>query len=593
MKEHQSKILQFKYCAFVIILLLTIVGGGLVCVLALNSQQKDLDFEVIEPEEDVGLNAITDYNLIMSGTGTICKLNGRTYTKLNSGVAYVCVAIDNNSTWRGPLLVSQIQNAVTYRSSYNTEKFAARESFTYNGKTWYVSGGLHMWQGSYTDTSGNKRYHMSGNLNIGTASSGTALLNAVASTIRAKTTVSQNIFRTGSEINVVNYLSNYDANIMTLSGTTKATDAGTYTCTVSLNKKTVYMWDDCTQGDLTISWTIKNLQSVSVPSQNGTLTYNGNNQTPNWNNYNSSQLTLSVTAQKNAGTYSATFTPKTGYCWSGTNTSAKSVNWTIQKANITPTVNMNGYTYGGTKSTPSVSGNSGNGGVTYYYSSSNSASGGTAWTNVNSATYLNAGTYYMYAVVAATTNYNGKTSATKAFTISRASINPTVNMNGYTYGGTKSTPSISGNTGNGTVTYYYNTTNSTSGGTAWTNVTSSTALPAGTYYMYAVVAATTNYNGNTSATKAFTIAKAKVNIPTVTANLTFNNQNQSPTISFDTSKCQTTSGSTTSAFHAGDYTITIEIIDKTNYEFTDGTQSKTFSWTIKRFNLENATIIVC
>lgn len=70
----------------------------------------------------------------------------------------------------------------------------------------------------------------------------------------------------------------------------------------------------------------------NVPSQNGTLTYNKSSQTPTWNNYDSSQLDLSVTAQTNAGTYSASFTPKSGYTWSDGTTEAKSVNWSISKA---------------------------------------------------------------------------------------------------------------------------------------------------------------------------------------------------------------------------------------------------------------------
>lgn len=79
-------------------------------------------------------------------------------------------------------------------------------------------------------------------------------------------------------------------------------------------------------------------------------------------------------------------------------------------------------------------------------------------------------------------------------------------MSGYTYGGTKSTPTISGNTSGGTVTYYYNTTDSNSGGTAWSNVASSSSLAVGTYYIYATVATTTNYNAATTQPVAFTIS---------------------------------------------------------------------------------------
>ena len=362
-----------------------------------------------------------------------------------------------------------------------------------------------------------------------------------------------------------------------------------------------------------------------------------------------------------------------------------------------PTVTISGYKYAGTISTPTINNNIGEGAVTYYYNTSNSNTGGTEWSNQITSTTLNAGTYYMYAVIAETTNYssyttdavqftiekannpititnpntqytgatvnlaqyinnaqgevsfaiktNGTTSpselngsnltlgamsnssdanqtvvvtatvggntnykadnkditieiqkhtleiefvsptsdtlkynntanagiqikqgtqtggtatpvanaeftsgttsvitatgtkgkvltavassgtsvitatlprtatvkqatTTKTITATKANITPTLTMTGYTYGGTKSEPSISGNLGNGTVTYYYNTTNSTTGGTAWSTVTDSSTLQAGNYYIYATIAETTNYNSATTDAVAFTVSPA-------------------------------------------------------------------------------------
>ena len=116
---------------------------------------------------------------------------------------------------------------------------------------------------------------------------------------------------------------------------------------------------------------------------------------------------------------------------------------------------------------------------------------------------------YQYRCIIGNAQYSSAaTSNAATLTVNKLDITPTVSMTGYTYGGTKSEPSVEGNTGNGTITYYYNTTNSNSGGTLWSTVSSSTSLNAGKYYMYAVIGATTNYNGATTATKAFTIAKA-------------------------------------------------------------------------------------
>lgn len=74
------------------------------------------------------------------------------------------------------------------------------------------------------------------------------------------------------------------------------------------------------------------LTPISTPTQKNTLTYTGSAQSPTWNNYDSSKMTISgTTSGTNAGTYYATFTPKEGYCWTDGSTTAKSVSWGIGK----------------------------------------------------------------------------------------------------------------------------------------------------------------------------------------------------------------------------------------------------------------------
>ena len=88
-----------------------------------------------------------------------------------------------------------------------------------------------------------------------------------------------------------------------------------------------------------------------------------------------------------------------------------------------------------------------------------------------------------------------------------------VSMKFYIYGETPSTPSLTDRTGDGSVTYYYNTTNSNSGGKKWENIQPDT-LSAGTcYYMYAELCETKNYDSFTTACKKFWVMKA---IPTCT-----------------------------------------------------------------------------
>ena len=92
----------------------------------------------------------------------------------------------------------------------------------------------------------------------------------------------------------------------------------------------------------TLSVTVERKRIATVPSQRGTLTYTGSAQSPQWNNYDSSKMTLGgVTSGTNAGSYNATFTPTANYRWSDGTTTVKKVSWTIGKTagslSITPT----------------------------------------------------------------------------------------------------------------------------------------------------------------------------------------------------------------------------------------------------------------
>lgn len=123
----------------------------------------------------------------------------------------------------------------------------------------------------------------------------------------------------------------YDENKLSISGTTSAANAGTYT--VTFTPIDDYSWSDGTVDGKTATWTIGRASITTVPSQNGTLTYTGSAQSPSWSNYSSSKLTIGgTTSSTNAGTYTATFTPTKNYQWSNGTTTAKSVSWTIAKA---------------------------------------------------------------------------------------------------------------------------------------------------------------------------------------------------------------------------------------------------------------------
>lgn len=110
---------------------------------------------------------------------------------------------------------------------------------------------------------------------------------------------------------------------------------GTQTITVSYTENGVTK-------TATTSVTVNRKMISAVPSQSGTLTYTGSSQFPSWSNYSTTQLTIGGTASgTNAGSYTATFTPKSNYRWADGTTTAKSVSWSIGKAagslSISPT----------------------------------------------------------------------------------------------------------------------------------------------------------------------------------------------------------------------------------------------------------------
>ena len=71
-----------------------------------------------------------------------------------------------------------------------------------------------------------------------------------------------------------------------------------------------------------------------VPTQSGSLTYKPYTlQTVSWKNYDPDQLTIGGSVKgTNAGTYTATFTPKPGYQWWDGTTETKNATWTIGRA---------------------------------------------------------------------------------------------------------------------------------------------------------------------------------------------------------------------------------------------------------------------
>ena len=181
------------------------------------------------------------------------------------------------------------------------------------------------------------------------------------------------------------------------------------------------------------------------------------------------------------------------------------------KGIISPSVSMAGWTYGGTATNPSVSGNTGNGTITYTYKAAGAST-------FSSTKPTNAGTHTVKATIAESTDYLGG-EATNTYTVAKASISPSVSMAGWTYGGTATNPSVSGNTGNGSVTYSYKAAGASS-------FNSTKPTNAGTHTVKATIAESANYLGG-EATNTYTVAKANLSVTAPTAaSLTYNRNNQ-------------------------------------------------------------------
>ena len=96
---------------------------------------------------------------------------------------------------------------------------------------------------------------------------------------------------------------------------------------------------------------VQNTISV-IPSQSGSLTYNGGAQLPSWNNLALEMMTITygedrVSAaefqgETDAGTYKAYVTPKEGYTWGDKSAEEKEIPWTIQRATITTAPSVSG-----------------------------------------------------------------------------------------------------------------------------------------------------------------------------------------------------------------------------------------------------------
>ena len=221
--------------------------------------------------------------------------------------------------------------------------------------------------------------------------------------------------------------SGHDAAKLTIGGTTSGTNAGSYNATFTPGAN--YQWSDGTTTAKTVAWSIGRA-SVGVPSQSGTLTYNGSAQSPVWSGHDAAKLTIGgTTSGTNAGSYNATFTPVSNYQWSDGSTAAKTVAWSIGKAAGSSSLNKSSLAL----STGTMSGTisvtrAGNGAVSASSSNTNVAVVSVSGTTVT-VTAKAKGTATITIKVAAGTNHTAPADKTCSVTVTL----PTTSLNDNTW----------------------------------------------------------------------------------------------------------------------------------------------------------------
>lgn len=209
-------------------------------------------------------------------------------------------------------------------------------------------------------------------------------------------------------------------------------DGGTYTASVAISSVKGGSVDNYILSNSTVEYQIL-VSEIAVNASDYSGVYDGNEKTISLtvtNPVNGVDIYYSATTELNASNYSSAGSktkPTVSnagvttihYYITARNVPAKagSNKVIIEKAPITSSVNMQDYRYGGTKQEPSVNGNIGNGNVTYYVNTANTNDGGRNWIEITDSYALNAGKYYMYAVIDETLNYKGVKTEAKEFDI--------------------------------------------------------------------------------------------------------------------------------------------------------------------------------
>ena len=376
-----------------------------------------------------------------------------------------------------------------------------------------------------------------------------------------------NLTVTDDKVNISELEVLYEGTDNSYNSTTAPVNAGSYKVTYKIADSNLDY-----SGSVSYNFKINKAKLEKVTLRTDEIVYNGLGSFPAMDNYNDSLQELSgTTAATDVGDYTTTVSLKdsANYEWVDGTTGNLTLNWKIIQATITDasvTLPQATYRVTGTEITPEptvvVNGRTLIKDTDYTVSYTDN-------TNIGTATVT----------VTGKNNYKGTGKATFEIADKEVlTISGLTNNEEFTYDGTSKTP-----TGNLTVTddkvniselevLYEGTDNSYNSTTAPVN--------AGSYKVtYKIADSNLDYSGSISYN--FTIKKVQLEKVTLrTDTIVYNGLGSFPAMDNLDFDLQELSG-TTGATNVGDYTTTVSLKDKNNYEWIDGTTGNlTLNWKI-------------
>lgn len=287
-----------------------------------------------------------------------------------------------------------------------------------------------------------------------------------------------------------------------------------------------------------------------IPSQSNTLTYNSDLQQPTWADYNLDELSIGGALNGvNAGSYEVEFTPKYGYCWDDTTTTARTVSWLINRAKIETIPSQKEVpTYNSSVIIPEWND---------YNPTELAISGDTSATDAGSYT----------AIFTPTDNYCWFDDSIEGkdieWSIAKATLEVPSQQGILTYNGELLKPTWS----NDSIKFC--------------DVEGiQESIDAGSFTLTLTPKSNFTWADGTETPQqvTWTIGRAILQVPQQSGALTYNTKEQKPTLSNNSADYCIVSG-TTSATNAGTYTLTLT--PTSNYEWSDNsTESKDITWVI-------------